>query len=411
MNVISVTLQTTYASLLQAHLNRPSFQFEGAPFLRALNKKKYWYANHRVAPGAPLKQRYLGPDSDEMRNRIAEMQALGQSQADFRYHASGLIAQLRAGGIAGPDRKTGPILRALTKGGVFQLGGVLVGTHAFRHYDLALGVHLSECTDWITQTDDTDIASFENFSVAIKDTADPDLADALMKLGFDPAPSQTPKTPTSWTLADASYAIDFLTPSFRDDEKPVKLAALNMWAQGLHYLNFLIADPIDAVSPYMEGLLIRIPRPERYAIHKLIISQRKRMASNARAKKNLEQARAIIWAMAEDQPYELAQAIKDADSRGDKWRGALDKALHLQIAPDEPIQPGDSAEFLGKAMGAPVRCRVAGTALAALFGDDQATFASANANRAVIEELFRRQFRRQPGPDILIRSDDLLDLS
>lgn len=409
MRVIPATLQTTYANLLQAHLNRPAFEFDGAPFTRKLNNKIYWYANHRTTPGGPLKQRYLGPDTEEMRVRIEEMRAQRQTLADFRDHASSLVAQLRAGGIAGPDRQTGPMLRALANSGVFRLGGTLVGTHAFRHYDLVLGVHLSDGTAWITQTDDIDIASFK---MAIEDTADPDLADALIKLGFKPAPSLTPRTPTSWALPDASYTIDFLTPSFREKEAPTKLVTLNLWAQSLHYLNFLIADPINVVSPYMEGLLVRIPRPERYAVHKLIISQRRRRDSAAKARKDVEQARAIIWAMAGDRPsHEIKIAIAEADAMGEKWQKALDRALDLNILPDKPIQPGDSAEFFGKALGGPVRLRISGSALAVLFDGDHATLAVASANRARIEALFRRYFRREPGPDVLITSYELEGLT
>jgi hypothetical protein len=412
MKSIPATLQTTYANLLQAHLNRPVFEFEGAPFTRKLGNKTYWYANQRTAPGAPLKQRYLGIDSDEMRTRIDKMQTQRQGQADFRSYTSGLVALLRAGGIAGPDRKTGPMLRTLANSGAFRLGAVLVGTHAFRHYDLTLGTHLSQTSGWATQTDDIDIAGFEKHSIAVEDSVDPDLAKELEKLGFKPKPTINRKPSTSWILADASYAIDFLTPSFRDEEGPVEMPALKMWAQSLHFLDFLIADPIDAVTPYMEGLLVKIPLPERYAVHKLIISQRRKSGS-AKAKKDIEQARAIIWAMAEDRPYEIHKAIADADAKGPAWRKALDKTLDLEIFPDHPTQPGDSAEFFGrtKTLGAPVRLRIAGTALAVLFGGDQATLATANANRAVIEALFRRQFRRQPGPDILIRSDDIPDLS
>lgn len=396
-------------------MNRPSFEFEGAPFLRALNKKKYWYANHRSAPGSPLKQRYLGPDSDEMRTRVAEMQARGQNQADFRDHASGLIAQLRAGGIAGPDRKTGPVLRVLTNSGVFRLGGILVGTHAFRHYDLVLGVHLSDSTSWVTQTDDIDIASFENFSMAIEDTADPDLANALMKLGFNPAPSLTPKTPTSWTLPDASYAIDFLTPSFRDDEKPAKLAALNMWAQGLHYLEFLIADPIDAVSPYMEGLLVRVPRPERYAIHKLIISQRRRKASNAKARKDIEQARSIIWAMSGHLNHELKVAIAEADAMGPKWREALDKALNIEFKASSLSYNflRDVIHLEGEAFGGrSMLFAVSGEALEDHFGatttDEVASKqGAARKNRSKIEALIKRKFRSEPSPETVLTTDDV----
>ncbi len=405
MKSIPATLQTTYANLLQAHLNRPAFEFDGAPFTRKLNNKTYWYANHRTTPGAPLKQRYLGPDTEEMRVRIEEMRTQRQSQADFRDYASSLVAQLRAGGIAGPDRKTGPMLRALVNSGVFRLGGTLVGTHAFRHYDLVLGVHLSDATTWITQTDDIDIASFEKLSLAIEDTADPDLGGALSNLGFRPAPTLNHKTPTSWTLPDSSYAIDFLTPSFNEKEAPAKLAALNMWAQGLHYLNFLIAEPVHAVSPYMEGLLVSIPRPERYAIHKLIISQRRRRSSEAKARKDMEQARAIISAMADYLPYELKTAIADADAQGDKWRTALDRALEIKFSARPAFRhSGDSIHFEAKALGSTQTFRISGSALALFSGekDDEQT---AETNRTAIEAMFRRKFRSEA--ETLLRADDV----
>jgi hypothetical protein len=366
--------------------------------------KTYWYANHRTAPGAPLKQRYIGPDTEAMRSRIEEMQTQKQDQADFRKYASSLVAQLRAGGIAGPDRKAGPMLRTLTNSGVFRLGGTLVGTHAFRHYDLTLGVHLLEGADWTTQTEDIDIASFEKLSMAIDDSADPDLATGLSQLGFKPRPAVGRKPSTSWVLADASYAIDFLTPSFKDEEGPVQLPALKMWAQSLHFLNYLIADPIDAVTPYMEGLLVKIPRPERFAIHKLIVSQR-RKGARTKARKDIEQARALIWAMAADRPYEIHSAIAEADAMGEKWRKALDQVLSLEVSPEEAVRAGDSAAISGKALGAPVKHRIYGSALQLLFGDD--SMATVNRQRAQIEKLFRLQFRTKPASDVLLTSYEL----
>lgn len=413
MRILPATLQTTYANLLQMHLNRPAFEFEGAPFTMVRKGKAYWYANQRPASGGQPRQRYLGPDTEDMRARIEEMRTQQQSLADFRKHASALVAQLRAAGIAGPDRKTGPMLRALVNSGVFRLGGTLVGTHAFRHYDLVLGTYLSDSTDWITQTDDIDIASFEKLSMAIEDTADPDLANALSGLGFKPAPSLTPRTPTSWTLADASYSIDFLTPSFKEKEGPAKLATLNMWAQGLHYLNFLIADPIDAVSPYMEGLLVRIPRPERYAVHKLIVSQRRRPESQAKKRKDIEQARSIIWAMAGQQPYELAQAISEADKRGKKWRDALDRALDITFkAPAMKHDfDRDIVWFEGAALSQVLRFAISEEALNDHFGaksgatEDQ--LEAARYNRSTIEALMRRKFRTEPSAEILLTTADV----
>ena len=411
MKALPATLQTTYANLLQAHLNRPSFEFEGAPFTRKISGKTYWYANHRTAPGAALKQRYLGPDTDEMRVRIETMQAQRQSQADFRQHASSLVAQLRAGGISGPDRKTGPMLRTLTNSGVFRLGGTLVGTHAFRHYDLTLGVHLSDGSGWATQTDDIDIAGFEKLSMAIEDSADPDLAEGLSHLGFQRRPTVGRKPSTSWILPDASYAIDFLTPSFDDDEKPVELPALKMWAQSLHFLNYLIAEPIDAVTPYMEGLLVKIPRPERFAVHKLIISQR-RKGARAKPRKDIEQARAIIWAMAEDQPYVIHNAIAEADAIGPAWRKALDQALAIKFDPSSRFRYSEddngTMRIAGQALGEDQRfLGITTEAMRALFGESLDWHSIATSNRSRIESLIQRKFRLRPAPNVVVEVDDL----
>jgi len=413
MRSIPATLQTTYANLVQMHVNRPAFEFEGSPFTMVRKGKTYWYANQRPAAGGSPRQRYLGPDTEDMRARIEEMRAQQQSLAEFRKHASSLVAQLRAGGISGPDRDTGPILRVLTNSGVFRLGGTLVGTHAFRHYDLELGVHLAEGTGWAAQTDDIDIASFEHLSMAIGDTADPDLAGALAQLGFKPANSMTPKTPTTWTLANSKYAIDFLTPSFEEKQGPAKLAALNMWAQGLHYLNFLIADPISAVSPYMEGLLVQIPRPERYAVHKLVVSQKRNAASGTKKPKDIEQARVLIEALAETRPHELNQALAEARGKGKAWRDLLDRALDITFK--APIMKHDFDRdivwFDGVALGQSHRCAITEEALDDHFGAKSGTaedqLEAARSNRSKIEAMMRFKFLREPSAETLLTTSDV----
>lgn len=73
--------------------------------------------------------------------------------------------------------------------------------------------------------------------------------------------------------------VEFLTPSFEEGEPIKPLKALNVSAQSLHFLNYLIAEPIHAAVPYRYGVLVQIPRPERFCIHKLIVSERRRGAT------------------------------------------------------------------------------------------------------------------------------------
>jgi hypothetical protein len=92
----------------------------------------------------------------------------------------------------------------------------------------------------------------------------------------------------------------------------------------LNDLNFLIADPIHAVALYRSGVLVQIPRPERYAIHKLIISDRRHGGPDqAKSVKDRGQASFLIGVLSQDRPNDLADAYADALSRGPRWRHRL----------------------------------------------------------------------------------------
>jgi hypothetical protein len=127
--------------------------------------------------------------------------------------------------------------------------------------------------------------------------------------------------------------IEFLTPSFRPEEDIRELPALGVAAQSLHFLNFLIAEPIKAAALYRSGVLVQIPRPEAYAVHKLIVADRRKTGPDQlKSRKDRAQAALLIAALAEDRPDELREAYEDALSRGPHWRDHI--ARSLQRLPD-----------------------------------------------------------------------------
>jgi hypothetical protein len=94
-----------------------------------------------------------------------------------------------------------------------------------------------------------------------------------------------------WQQTDRTTLVEFLTPSFEENEGIRDLPALGVSAQSLHHLNFLIADPIQVPLLYRSGSLVQIPRPERFAIHKLIVADRRRSGpSKLKARKDRAQA-------------------------------------------------------------------------------------------------------------------------
>lgn len=146
-------------------------------------------------------------------------------------------------------------------------------------------------------------------------------------LKFDPVPRLDKGRTWRWAQGGSGQLVEFLIPAF-GDETIRDLPALGVGAQALNYLNFLIAEPIFAAALYRSGILVQVPRPERYAIHKLIIADRRRDgAGSLKSAKNREQAAFLIEAMAEDRPDELAQAYATALRVGPRWRERIGNSL------------------------------------------------------------------------------------
>jgi hypothetical protein len=92
-------------------------------------------------------------------------------------------------------------------------------------------------------------------------------------------------------------------------------------------LNFVLAEPIKAAVAYRNGVLVQVPRPERFAIHKLIVADRRRNADASKAPKDRAQAAFLIEGLAEDRPDDLRYAYEAACAAGPRWRGHLDATL------------------------------------------------------------------------------------
>jgi len=212
---------------------------------------------------------------------------------------------LRAEGYLTADVGTGQVISAMARAGVFRLGGTLVGTQAFRCYEGELGVRIG--FDQAAMTDDVDIASFERLSLALEDRVDTPLAEVFAQLKFDAVPSLDKGRVWKWRQTDRQTLVEFLTPSFEDDEGLRELPALGVSAQSLHFLNYLIAEPIQVPLLYRAGVLVQVPRPERFAIHKLIVADRRRGGPDElKSRKDRAQAAFLIEVLAEDRPEDLA---------------------------------------------------------------------------------------------------------
>lgn len=336
----SQVAQTAYHDLVSLLLDEAVTELRGAPTPRQIKGKVYWYDRYRI--GADIHEKYLAEETPELLTRLEQFEALKTQRANRRRERARLVRLLRSERFLGLDGATGSLMAALARAGTFRLGGVLVGTTAFRLYEGELGLRLS--LDQTAMTNDIDIASFEKLSLALGDTVDPSLQDVLGSFDFAPVPSLDRHRVWRWRQSASETLVAFLTPSFDDEESIRDLPALGVSAQALHHLNYLIAEPLHAAAVYRDGVLLRIPRPERFAIHKLIVSNRRKDGPESlKARKDLLQAELLIDILSQDRPADLADACKDAVSRGPRWREHIESSLIRSPASREGIERSMSA--------------------------------------------------------------------
>ncbi|NVK60564.1 MAG: hypothetical protein HWE37_10885 [Rhodobacteraceae bacterium] len=315
--------QVAYQDLLRMHLDEAASEIIGSIEERRRNGRTYLYDRFRI--GTEMKSRYLGEDSPELRDRLARAADLKAEAQERRKRMSRLARVLRAEGMIATDRETGSLLLAFARAGVFRLGGTLIGTGAYGLYQGELGVRFD--SEELAQTGDIDFASFERLSVALGDRVEEEPGEILRSMKFEAVPGVYDRQIWKWRQSGGEAMVEFLTPAFGDEGiKP--LPALGVSAQALNYLNFLIAEPIHALALYRSGILVQIPRPERFAIHKLIVASRRHGGPDeAKARKDRAQAEFLIRILADDRPDELAEAYDHALSQGPRWRERIASSL------------------------------------------------------------------------------------
>lgn len=70
-------------------------------------------------------------------------------------------------------------------------------------------------------------------------------------------------------------------------------------AQLLRFLDFLVCREVEAVALHGPGIPVKVPAPERFALHKLIVSRMRitTAASQTKARKDIAQAEILLRAL------------------------------------------------------------------------------------------------------------------
>lgn len=203
---------------------------------------------------------------------------------------------------------------------------MLVGTQAFAAYGPLLGVRLGRA---LQQTMDVDVAQTPDVSVAVQDRLDLPLEETLQRVdpGFAAIPGLDPREPPWRFAAPPGLRLEVLTTRRGRGGRGgvVPLPALQAGGQVLDFLDFTLRDPVPAVVLHGTGIPVLVPDPARYAVHKLIVSVRRKDLAQAKSAKDVAQAAALVEVLAADRPDYLVAAWEEAWARGMAWRRALEE--------------------------------------------------------------------------------------
>ena len=251
---------------------------------------------------------HLGTVASVASARIKELRAeieLGRALAS----GSSLLRVL---GYQRLERKTAAVLAELFNRRLFEAGLVLVGSHAY-------AALLNECGVMAPgySTRDIDVARSQPLAIALPPGLDFGRLLNESGLEFTAVPGMPSHRPSaSFKLPGAeALAVDLLVPG-KSAGEVVPVNELGAHAQTVPLLDFLVKEPLDAIvlSPN-QVVPVRVPSPERFALHKLYSSQ-SRKADRDKVRKDLGQAAVLLTVIEEEMPGRIGNALRSLPASG-----------------------------------------------------------------------------------------------
>lgn len=294
--------------------NASGFRFYAHQFYDGDGKKRERYL------AGPVGSHEADLAAENLRVRIRELKEITTS-----------LRMLGREGFNLVDAKTYATLASLHNHGVFAAGGMLIGSHAYGVLLNHLGIRGTPYA-----TEDIDSARCE--ALAFAKLPEVSFLDMLKDSGieFVEVPQLNLKEPsTSFKQRGRSlFHVDLLVPSSNEDFSVVPVPELKAHATALPYLKYLLGDTQTAPLMAREGCCsVRVPLPEKFAVHKLIIS-RLSTGRSVKSDKDIFQACVLCAALAESYPGAIESAVEQIPRTAKKYYklGVESARQHLEDA-------------------------------------------------------------------------------
>ena len=327
---LSLSTQTSYAQLLDAALGaehvRGISDLQGSFSAKTVKGRQYWYFQY-TEPSGKLRQVYVGPDGEPLQKLMAKKGAPSALAA-----LGPLARSAYALGCSTVLPKHYRVIRRLADYGFFGAGGVLIGIHAFLAFGNMLGVKWGGKE----RTQDIDFAhAGKMVSLVLPNNFEVKTDDAIrsLEMGFLPVSGLSGKTGATYLIpSEPDFRLDFLTPLHRGGDAPYPHPQLHITLQPLPFMEFSLERVEQAVLFCAEGaVLVNVPAPARFALHKLVVYGERTGAFRAKSAKDLAQAACLLSFLSDHRPETLEEALADMLARGKGWLTRLRqgaRALH-----------------------------------------------------------------------------------
>ena len=197
----------------------------------------------------------------------------------------------------------------------------LVGTAAYQTYAGVLGYYAPAAT-LMTNDADLSLAEFEA-------SEEEESIGSILKRAdrsFDPVWHADDKLPKVFRASNG-FAVDLITSYGRGRKSPVLIESLGCAAVPLTFQEFPTAETINTVALYGSGVLVSVPTPLRFAVHKLLVAQRRKSTEVAKKQKDLRQALELIDIYLQIDETALQNELDAARSTGKSWQTAINASL------------------------------------------------------------------------------------